>query len=395
MTGACGAKAARLALLSSLVLCAGCAHDPGVSDGRYRYFFVGDPDTPVSLPERHPDASLALMGGGPDVDAAFRWLIRRAGVKPGTGGRFVVLRASGTEAYNPYVFYGGPGLRSAGPAQWQWVGGAALGLSAVETLVLPSRAAANDAFVNAIVRRANVVFIAGGDQSRYLRFWKGTALDRTLSDLLGRNVPIGGTSAGLAMLGEYSFTALQGTIDSAAALSDPFDPRITIDPSPGRPGKGFLTPEPLQGIITDSHFDRRKRMGRLIAFLSRLGGAGDGAGCAAASSAAMAAQGGTPAVVKGIGVSEQAALLIESTANGGQFLARRIKNPWARTDGAVYFVRPLTAPKSCGAGHPLSIEQVEIRKLADSSAIFNLSDWSGVEAYVVHVEDGDFDASPY
>ena len=44
------------------------------------------------------------MGGGQDVDQAFRWMIRRAGIKPGTGGRFVVLRASGADGYNPYNF---------------------------------------------------------------------------------------------------------------------------------------------------------------------------------------------------------------------------------------------------------------------------------------------------
>jgi len=43
------------------------------------------------------------MGGGPDVDQAFQWLIERAGIKPGTGGRLVIIQATGTEAYNPYI----------------------------------------------------------------------------------------------------------------------------------------------------------------------------------------------------------------------------------------------------------------------------------------------------
>jgi len=39
------------------------------------------------------------MGGGTDVDAAFEWMIERAG-----GGDFLVLRTTGTDAYDPYIY---------------------------------------------------------------------------------------------------------------------------------------------------------------------------------------------------------------------------------------------------------------------------------------------------
>jgi len=357
----------------------------------YGYFSIGDPSVNVSLRARHTHASLVLMGGGPDVDQAFRWMIRKAGIKQGTGGRFVVLRANGTDAYNPYIYYSGPDLRTNGSSTRNWVGGAAMGLSSVETLVVPSRSAADHPFVNAVVRNADAVFIAGGDQSQYVRFWKGTALDRSLNALLSQNVPVGGTSAGLAILGEYKFAALLGTIDSTAALADPFDPRITIDSAPNVAGKSFLTPAPLLGVLTDSHFDKRKRMGRLIAFLSRLGGS-DGVGCAGVQ---PAGDNDAMEFVRGIGISEQAALLIEGTGDGHDFLARRIKNPWIDGEGAVYFVRPLVPPSGCKAGEPLTIDKVEVRKLSDSRSVFNLTDWSGVEAYIVSVENGKFDTPPY
>src|SRR5476651_1015543 len=41
---------------------------------------------------------IAMVGGGKDVDAAFKWMINRSG-----GGDVVVIRASGTDAYNPYI----------------------------------------------------------------------------------------------------------------------------------------------------------------------------------------------------------------------------------------------------------------------------------------------------
>jgi len=358
--------------------------------GGFGYFAIGEPEAKIALPVRHPRTSLVLMGGGQDVDQAFRWMIRRAGIGPGTGGRFVVLRASGADGYNPYLYYSGPGGKTGEAPDPEWVGGAAMGVSSVETLVIPSRAAAEDPFVNAVVRRADAVFIAGGDQSRYIRFWKGTALDRSLTALLSRNIPIGGTSAGLAILGEYAFAALRGSIDSMAALSNPFDPRITLDPDPADPGQGFLVPKPLAGVLTDSHFDRRKRMGRLIAFLSRLDG-GEGNGCLGSLSTMQKHLGG----IRGIGVSEQAALLIESTEDEHDYIARRVKNPWSDTEGAVYFVRPLAPPSECEPGMPLSIGQVEIRKLADSRTVFNLTAWSGVDAYTVSVENGQFDIPPY
>jgi hypothetical protein len=41
---------------------------------------------------------LALMGGGTDVDKAFRWLCGT-----GSGGGFLILRARGDDSYNLYV----------------------------------------------------------------------------------------------------------------------------------------------------------------------------------------------------------------------------------------------------------------------------------------------------
>lgn len=43
-------------------------------------------------------AGTVLMGGGTDVDAAFQWMIDRSG-----RGDFVVIRTTGTDAYNSYI----------------------------------------------------------------------------------------------------------------------------------------------------------------------------------------------------------------------------------------------------------------------------------------------------
>lgn len=155
----------------------------------YDYYPTGDVSAVVALPS--PTASVVLMGGGPDVDDAFKWMIQKSG-----GGHLVVIRASGADGYNSYIYDMG-------------------GVTSVETLVIKNTDAANDDnFVLPTVSRANAVFIAGGDQSDYIKLWKNTKLATLLQTMMQSNVPMGGTSAGLAILGEFDFAALNGTVTS-------------------------------------------------------------------------------------------------------------------------------------------------------------------------------------
>jgi cyanophycinase len=96
------------------------------------------------------NGGVVLMGGGTDVQAAFKWMIERSG-----GGDVVIIRASGTNAYNPFVY----GLGK---------------VNSVETLKIDSRDLANNDTVVNIIRNAEMLFIAGGDQSNYMKYWKGT-----------------------------------------------------------------------------------------------------------------------------------------------------------------------------------------------------------------------------
>src|SRR5258708_28244671 len=60
----------------------------------YQYLRLGDKaDSTAS-----PVAGTAMMGGGKDLDEAFRWLCKKA-----SGGDFLVLRARGGDDYNSYV----------------------------------------------------------------------------------------------------------------------------------------------------------------------------------------------------------------------------------------------------------------------------------------------------
>lgn len=186
-------------------------------------------------------AGLVIMGGGADVDAAFQWMIARSG-----GGDAVIIRASGTDAYNAYVNRLGT-------------------LNSVETLKIDSRKLADDDGVARIIRNAELLFIAGGDQSDYTGYWKGTKTMDAINYLLTqKKVPVGGTSAGAAILGNYYFSAERGGLDSPDALADPYANRVTI----GR--DDFLTAPFLQNVITDQHFSQRDREGRAAVFLGRI-----------------------------------------------------------------------------------------------------------------------------
>ena len=384
-----GLVAAGLALLLATPPAAVAGDKKAGSTASYGYFVTGNPDAAVSAPSMLKAPSFVLMGGGPDVDEAFRWMISRAGITPKTGGRFVVIRATGTEAYNPYIYYSNDASSTASPPAELWVGGAALGLSSVETLVIPSVEAANDDTVNAIVGRANAVFIAGGDQADYIRYWKGTRLDATLKNLMAKNIPLGGTSAGLAVLGQFDYAALNGTVTSKQALSNPYNKYMTLDPAPLALTGGFIAPPALANLITDSHLDTRDRMGRLFAFVARLVKPAGTAGC---SGGVLPAGSGT-GTARGIGIGVETALLVQGDGTG--VTARRVTNPSTTTESAVYFVRPLNPPTSCVDGKPLTMTTVEVQKLADSGTVFNLGEWRGVGGRTVDAVSGELTASPY
>ena len=184
---------------------------------------------------------MVMMGGGKDVDAAFKWMIDRSG-----GGDVVILRASGTDAYDPYIY----GLGR---------------VNSVETLKIDSRKLADNDTVAYIIRNAEMLFIAGGDQSNYMRYWKGTKTMDAINYLLNvKHVPVGGTSAGCAILGGFYYSGEGGSITSLQALANPYDSLATIY------NNDFLHAPFLKHVITDQHYLTRNRQGRHVAFLSRI-----------------------------------------------------------------------------------------------------------------------------
>jgi cyanophycinase-like exopeptidase len=351
----------------------------------YSYYTTGDQAvTPtISLPPSSP--STVLMGGGTDVDEAFRWMIKRAGIQPGGGGRVVIIRASGADGYNCYIFSSSPlDCTSAGTPQQGAVGGASLGVSSVETLVIPSVAAANDTTVNNIVAKANVIWIAGGDQADYYTFWRGTVLADTLSQARTRYVPIGGTSAGMMILPGFDFAALRGSVTSSQAMSDPYNKYMTIQPDP-QSYNGFMVSPGLETAIVDAHVDERDRMGRLITLMARLIKSNGISGC---TGGLLSASTGAIDMARAIGLSIQTALLIEGPP--GRQSAQLVANPAnSGTAGAraAYLVEPTVPPQTCASSKPLTMQGVTVHKVTRTQP-FDFSNWGSLAPINVQIENG-------
>lgn len=297
----------------------------------YQYFRVGNKHDV----QTKPSAGVAMMGGGTDLDEAFRWLCNK-----GNGGDFLILRARGDDAYNSYV----NGLCRA---------------NSVATLIVPDRAAAQDPSVERIIRAAEVVFIAGGDQANYIREWKGTPVENAINEDIAEGKPIGGTSAGLAVEGEFVYGDLNDLPDdkdlsSSEVLQNPYFERVTLV-------RDFLKIPHLENLITDSHFAQRDRMGRSLGFLARL----------------MKDE-WTPSP-REVAIDAKSAVLVE--ADG--------KAQVVGSGKGAYFLRPAQAPEVCEKGVSLTFRGVRVYRVV-TGGHFDLMTWTGDggTAYSLSVEHG-------
>jgi len=220
---------------------------------------------------------IALVGGSVVPDEAWLWLCNKSG-----GGDFLLLTARKDE---------GPTAASAvynlGAIVYHLCNA-----NSVSTLAIPSQEAANEAFVASKILEAHAIFILGGRQVEYIDHWKGTATQSALDRQIAKGVPVGGVGGGLAILGEYAFGNLKMEgLTSDEALKDPYDVGATLTHS-------FLDVPQLRGTIADSFLATRQRLGRLVSFIVRT------------------AQDNPSQTIKGIGVDEASALLLEPNGSG-------------------------------------------------------------------------------
>lgn len=284
-----------------------------------------------------------LGGGGPDVEEAIQWMINQVRASHSYTHKInvIVLRTYGSDDYNRLIY------------DMQ-------GVNYVETLIISNRHDANKPDIVEKVRNADVIFFAGGDQCQYIRSWKNTKLATAIESVYAKGGGIGGTSAGAMIQSEYIYDACassQEGIETREALEDPYqDITFTYN---------FFPWSHLRGTIVDTHFDRRKRMGRIMAFIARQ------------------IQDGISKSVLGIAISEETSLVID------KFGMAKVMGR-----GAAYFVLGDHPPEICKPGKPLTYYDYKIWRVPYGDT-FNLRNLPTRGYYLRSVKRGRFSSDPY
>ncbi|MCB0819586.1 MAG: cyanophycinase, partial [Bacteroidetes bacterium] len=278
---------------------------------------------------------ICMMGGATEDDEAMKWFLRRA-----NGGDILVLRASGSDGYNDYLY-------------------SQLGISvnSVETIVFNDASAANNSYVKQKINRAEGIWFAGGDQWNYVSYFRNTPVDSIIrARKINSNIVIGGTSAGMAILGQAYFTAQNGTVYSDEALANPYSSAVTVDTAL------FLENNFLQNTITDTHFDDPDRKGRLTVFMARM-----------VSDYSMDS--------RAIACDEYTAVCIDENGIASVF------GGWPTYDDNAYFIQincenEIQEPENCQPGQPLTwdrnasaLKVYNIKGTSSGINTFDLNTW--------------------
>lgn len=313
----------------------------------YTSYFTGNETDAMTSPA----GGVCIMGGALENDQAMIWFLERA-----DGGDILVLRTSGSDGYNDYLY-------------------SDLGISvnSVETIVFDSPEASFDPYVHQKIDQAEAIWFAGGDQWNYLSYWRDTPVDSLINlAILERNIPVGGTSAGMAIMGGFIFSAQNGTVTSETALNNPYHSNVTVDSA------GFLDNAFLEDVITDTHYDDPDRKGRHVTFLARI----------------LTDYG---VVGKGIACDEYTGICIDP--NG----LARIFGEYPDYDDNIYFIQPNCElenfiPETCTDGQSLTwdrggaaLKVYKVKGTVAGDKTFDLSDWktgSGGEWEHWSVENG-------
>jgi cyanophycinase-like exopeptidase len=292
-----------------------------------------------------PTSGILLIGGAEGgqsgEDAATRWFLKRA-----QGGNYLVLRSGGT----------------GGQAAWICDNYGDFVNSAAE-LSIDSREAANDPDVIRHLRHADFLFIAGGNQDAYEDYWEGTEIETTINYLINqKRVPIAGTSAGMAILGDYYYAPSRDGVLSSEILNDPFHPN-TKDIY----RSDFIQISFLKRVITDTHLDRldedhpETRYGRIFGLMARV-----------------VHDNNNQLPVYGIGLEEGAFVAINE-----QGIAKVFGNGTQKGEDAYFLQTQGAVPEQIQPGLPLiwnhqgkAVKVYRISGTQDGSGQFDLKTWS-------------------
>lgn len=294
---------------------------------------------------------LDLGGGGYDVDAAFQSTIDQVRGCTGTCQtkiNIVILRASGADGYNNYLY-------------------SMNGVQSVETFVLTARADSSDPFVVQRIRQAEFVFFAGGDQCIYVTNFKGTPLETAVEYVYSRNGAIGGTSAGMAIMSPFVYDSCGGSALSSNALANPYHKTMTFT-------YNFFNFGFMGSVLTDQHFVVRDRMGRLLAGLARQ------------------IKDGKTTSAWGVAANEETSVLVGPTGTATVVRNDGVNGvppiPSASLNPVAYFILADHTPETCVSKVPLTYSGFKVWKRTYGQT-FNLANRpTTAPDYLINVSNG-------
>ncbi|MEJ5306183.1 MAG: Type 1 glutamine amidotransferase-like domain-containing protein [Ignavibacteria bacterium] len=185
---------------------------------------------------------ICAIGGGSEnyndwSDEPYRWIVQKS-----DSGKIIILSYSDASSWLPNYF--------------MWLGADTAYNKTISSTTIANLQSTYDELIT-----AKAIFLRGGDQWQYIRLWKGTKTEDAIKYVFQNGGVIAGTSAGAMVLGEFDFSAQNGSAYPDEALLNPFYSRMKFE-------NNFLNLMP--NVLIDTHLMERGRHGRLIAMLYNI-----------------------------------------------------------------------------------------------------------------------------
>lgn len=192
----------------------------------------------MSASAQNAKGKLIIIGGGSRPDALVERIIQESGLR--TGGYCVILPMS-SEDPDSSVYY----------ASQQFL---KKGITALRGFNFKKDHTIKPTWIDSI-RKANLIYITGGDQTRFMNIVSGTEIETAIHDAYKKGCIISGTSAGAAVMSKLMITGNELKHKEYSSTFQTIEPdNIEI-----KAGLGLLP-----NVMVDQHFLIRSRHNRLL-----------------------------------------------------------------------------------------------------------------------------------
>ncbi len=188
--------------------------------------------------ESEPLGSLFIIGGGPRPDILAERMIEESGLKDGG---YIVILPMASEVPDSAIFWSSEQFLNQG-------------ITAISGFNFSSGKPVCPIKIDSL-SMASLIFISGGDQSRFMEIVRNTPIHQAIKDAYQNGAMIAGTSAGAAMMSQKMITGDQGRHEEYTPTYRVIE-NENIDLADGL---GLIST-----AIIDQHFVWRSRHNRLI-----------------------------------------------------------------------------------------------------------------------------------